>query len=76
MLPAFRFDGTLVPGSGTLLYSNGSLTVELTSFFFTSQFLYNVDRVSAFTTSPDGQIEKIASFTLLVSETVRAMPAS
>jgi hypothetical protein len=67
-LEPYSFDGTLVPGSGVLVYTNGSFTVELTSFVFTSQFLYNRDRVGSFTTSPDGELDKVAAFTLTVTQ--------
>ena len=68
-LMPYSFDGNLVPGAGTLVYQSGTRSVTLTQFTFTSQFLHNIDRVNSFSTTPDGQPEKLAYLRFEVTDT-------
>jgi hypothetical protein len=60
-------DESFVPGSGSLIYSNGGTTVQLTEFFWARPAYLNVDRVGRFQTAPDGQADFVGRFTIVVS---------
>ncbi len=56
-----------VPGSGSLTFNDGTETITLTNFFWAVPSVYNVDRASGYTSTPGGQADFIASFTLDVT---------
>ena len=58
---------TLVNGAGTLLFTSGAASVELTDFRWSVPNVYNLDRVDAVTVGPNGNRDAIGQFTLQVT---------
>src|SRR5207253_200615 len=61
-----NLSGSLVPASGKTNYVDGLYTVTLTEFSFSVPSLYQIDRVSASTTSPDQLLDFVGTLTLVV----------
>lgn len=69
------FEGVIVPASGTTIYSNNGLTVELKEFFFAEPDVFQTDRTRSLPENPgglnllnpDGKREFIGSFILEVT---------
>jgi hypothetical protein len=57
-----------VPGAGSLTFVSDGDTVTLSDFVYSEPFVYNVDRISNFDTSPGGGGEYVGQFTLDVTE--------
>ena len=57
-----------VPGANTLVYQEGTTRVELTDFRFANFNVYNIDRVSQRSVTPDGGADFIGQFTLRVTD--------
>ena len=62
-----------VAGAGTLVFTDGATSVTLTNFQWSVPMVYNLDRISNFTTSPDGSRDFVGQFALQVS-TTRPLP--
>lgn len=69
-------DGTVVPGAGTLTYVVGSQSVTLTDFQIFLPSVFNQDRVTDFSTTPDGHPndEFVGRFSLTVAGEMTIVP--
>lgn len=63
----YALDNTYVAGANSLSFVDGLTTVTLTSYRFAIPNVYNLDRISGYTTTPNSQNDYILQFTLQVS---------
>lgn len=60
-------NGAVVPGAGTLSFSDGTVDVTLTSYQWSIPSVLGVDRVAAFSATPSGVNDFTGQFTLVVT---------
>ena len=56
-----------ISGANTLTFVDGATTIQLTAFSWADPSVYNIDRVSTFTATPDGFPDYVGSYTLKVT---------
>jgi hypothetical protein len=64
--PATVGPGGIVAGAGALTYSNGAEKIALSDFFWAEPNVFNVDRVSIGSTTPNSIDDFVGTFTLVV----------
>jgi hypothetical protein len=70
-------DGSKAPGTGTLVFVDGITTVTLTGYSFARPDVFNQDQVSQLNNVPEGFLDGVGTFTLLVTDaTAVPEPAS
>ena len=67
-------NSNFVPGSGSLTYTAGGLSVSLSDYHWSAPFVESLDRVDYLNNVPSGRFDQVGSFTLQVSATAVPEP--